>query len=151
MSTSVKKKRHSNDGLRKVCGCARRRWLKCPHPWHVNFKLKGGEHLRKSDKLAGKHIAGKDDAKKILEKLRTDLRDGKLITVKRNGRVDVAPPTAPVVDTLTVDQLLEQFITRHVALSPRTRSRKMRAARSASSSARNSSYRPGSVGRSVIG
>jgi hypothetical protein len=122
MSTSTKK-RHGNHGLRKVCGCPRRRWLKCLHPWHVNFKLKGGEHLRKSvDRLAGKHIASKDDAKKILEKLRTDLREGKLVTVKRGKHVDVAPPTAPVVDTLTVAQLLDQFITRHVALSTRTRS-----------------------------
>jgi hypothetical protein len=79
MSASLKK-RQSNHGLRKVCSCARRRWLKCPHPWHVNFKLKGGDHLRKSvDKIAGKHIAGKDDAKKILEKLRTDLREGRLV------------------------------------------------------------------------
>jgi integrase len=117
------RKRHDNHGLRKVCGCARRRCLKCPHPWHVNFKLKGGDHLRKSvDKLAGKHIASKEDAKKILDKLRTDLRENRLVTVKRGKHVDVAPPTAPVVDTLTVDQLLEQFITRHVATKNRLQS-----------------------------
>jgi hypothetical protein len=53
----------------------------CPHPWHVNFKLKGGEPLRKSvDKLfeqlpenfrqtiidpPGKHIASKEDAQRF--------------------------------------------------------------------------------------
>lgn len=116
-------KRHHNRGLRKVCDCPRRRWNKCAHPWHVNFKLAGGEHLRKSiDKIAGKHIAKKDEAQKILERLRTQLREGELVTVKRNGRVDVAPPTGPVVDTLTVDQLLDQYIDRHVSLSPRARS-----------------------------
>ena len=47
-------KRHANRGLRKVCDCPRRRWLKCLHPWHINIKLPGGEHLRKSvDKIAG--------------------------------------------------------------------------------------------------
>jgi len=87
------------------------------------LQLKGGDHLRKSvDKLAGKHIASKEDAKKIVDKLRTDLRENRLVTVKRGNRVDVAPPTAPVVDTLTVEPLLEQFIPRHVALSPRARS-----------------------------
>ena len=38
--------RHQNDGLRKICGCARRAWPKCPHPWHFNFKLKGGRSHR---------------------------------------------------------------------------------------------------------
>ena len=23
-------------GIRKVCGCARNRWTKCPHPWHLS-------------------------------------------------------------------------------------------------------------------
>jgi integrase len=109
--------------MRKVCGCPRRRWLKCSHPWHINLKVKGGEHLRKSiDKLAGKHVSKKEEAKKIFDKLKADLDDGKLVMAKRGKHVDVEPPTAPVVDTLTVDQLLEQFITRHVALSPRARS-----------------------------
>ena len=113
-------KRHSNKGLRKVCNCPRRHWQKCAHPWHVNFKLPGGEHLRKSvNRLAGKHIAKKEDAQKILERLRTQLRDGELVVVKRNGRADVAPPTAPVVDTLTVEQLISQYITRHVSQSER--------------------------------
>jgi integrase len=111
------RKRHDNDGLRKVCGCARSRWNKCEHSWYVNFKPpSGGEHLRKSvDKLAGKHIAGKDDAKAILEKLRTDIRERRLVIVKKNGVLDVAPPATPVQHTLTVQQLLDQFIERHVA------------------------------------
>ena len=39
------KKRHRNDGIRKLCDCARRTWPKCPHPWHFNFKW-NGEHFR---------------------------------------------------------------------------------------------------------
>jgi integrase len=72
--------------------------------------------------LRGKYIAKKDDAQKILDKLRTQLREGALIAVKRSGRVDVEPPAAPVQDLLTVEQLLGQFIKRHVALSTRARS-----------------------------
>ena len=30
--------RHHNDGLRKICGCPRRQWAKCRHPWHFSFK-----------------------------------------------------------------------------------------------------------------
>lgn len=29
---------HDNKGLRKRCGCPRRTWLRCPHPWHFAFK-----------------------------------------------------------------------------------------------------------------
>ena len=111
------RKRHDNDGLRKVCCCPRSKWNRCEHSWYVNFKPpSGAEHLRKSvDKLARRHIAGKDDAKAILEKLRTDIREGRLVIVKKNGVLDVAPPAKPVQNTLTVRQLLDQFIERHVA------------------------------------
>ena len=40
------KGRHQNRGLRKVCGCSRRTWAKCPHSWHFNFKPKGGPAYR---------------------------------------------------------------------------------------------------------
>ena len=36
-------KRRQNGGLRKVCGCPRRTWAKCTHPWHFNFKARGGQ------------------------------------------------------------------------------------------------------------
>jgi integrase len=113
-------KRHDNRGLRKVCDCPRRRWLKCLHPWHVNVAVPGGLHLRKSvDKIAGKPVAKKEDAQALLEKLRTDLREGKQVLVKRNGRVDLAAPTAPVRDMLTLAQLLDDYIARHVTIAPR--------------------------------
>lgn len=38
--------RHHNDGLRKLCTCARRNWPKCSHPWHFNFKPRGGQAWR---------------------------------------------------------------------------------------------------------
>ena len=39
--------RHDNDGIRKLCGCSRRKWAKCAHPWHMNFAHLG-EHYRLS-------------------------------------------------------------------------------------------------------
>jgi hypothetical protein len=42
---TTKSKRHQNDGLRKLYGCARQQWAKRSHPWHFNFKWPG-EHYR---------------------------------------------------------------------------------------------------------
>ena len=54
------KKRHTNKGLRKVCGCPRRMWAKCPHGWYFNFKPRGAPAYRFSiDKHLGKHIDSK--------------------------------------------------------------------------------------------
>src|SRR5262249_3592550 len=35
------RKNHDNDGLRKLCGCPRKRWSTCEHPYHFNFRWKG--------------------------------------------------------------------------------------------------------------
>ena len=34
-------KHHRNENLRKVCGCRRSQWPKCPHSWFINFKPAG--------------------------------------------------------------------------------------------------------------
>jgi hypothetical protein len=55
--------RHMNHGLRKVCRCPRRQWAKCEHPWHFNFKPKGGPAYRFSlDSELGRHIESKTEA-----------------------------------------------------------------------------------------
>ena len=49
--------KHHNRGLRKLCACSRRNWSKCAHPWHFNFKPKGGPAYRFSlDAELGRHI-----------------------------------------------------------------------------------------------
>jgi hypothetical protein len=53
-----------NNGLRKLCGCTRRNWSKCPHPWHFNFKLRGGKAWRFSLDTETECLSG---PRKVLE------------------------------------------------------------------------------------
>jgi integrase len=69
--------KHRNRGLRKRCGCPRKNWAKCAHPWHVNFKW-NGEHYRFSlDREVGHPITNKTDAEKEADRIRTAIRDGR--------------------------------------------------------------------------
>ena len=70
------RKRHSNRGLRKVCGCARRQWPKCSHTWHLNFRFKGTHYRLSLDRELDRHIAGKTAAASEAEKIRTAIREG---------------------------------------------------------------------------
>ena len=68
--------RKRNDGIRKRCGCARKNWPKCPHPWHFNYKH-GDVHYRFSlDGEVGRRIEGKTEADAEAERIRTAIRDG---------------------------------------------------------------------------
>lgn len=90
-------KRHDNDGLRKVCGCPRRNWAKCDHPWHFNFKF-GDTHYRFSlDRQLGRRITSKTDARAAADGLRSEIRAGRF-----GSRL-------PSRDTLTVGQLLDTY------------------------------------------
>jgi integrase len=63
--------RHRNDGLRKICGCPRRRWTECPHSWHLNYKPRGGKAWRLSiDREVGRHVAARDVARIEANKIR---------------------------------------------------------------------------------
>ena len=72
--------RHRNDGLRKRCRCLRRRWAKCEHPWHLNFKW-GGVHYRVSvDRHVGHHVVGKTAARQAADRIREAIRSGTFVT-----------------------------------------------------------------------
>lgn len=104
------KKRHTNHGLRKVCGCGRRSWPKCAHPWHFNFKMPGenGAVYRFSlDKHLQRHIDSKTEAEKEAEKIRTAIRDG---VFRPRGS---AEPTTPL-DQLTLTQFFEHYRKRYL-------------------------------------
>src|SRR5687767_5182963 len=95
------RKRQPNRGLRKICDCPRRTWAKCPHPWHFNFKPKGGPSYRFSvDSQAGKHIESKGDAEALADTWRTAIRDG---TFRRSGTA------ASVVNNTTETITLQRF------------------------------------------
>lgn len=95
-------RRHHNDGLRKICGCERRTWPKCPHPWHLNYTYKGKVHRLSLDREVGKHIDSKTAAEAEAERIRIAIRDG---TFRRG---------APVLSQLTLAQLFGVYVDRRL-------------------------------------
>jgi len=67
---------HRNAGLRKICGCARRVWAKCPHPWHLNYRWKGQGFRLSLDRYAGAHIEGKTEAEELAGEIKRMIRAG---------------------------------------------------------------------------
>lgn len=69
--------RQRNNGLRKICGCPRRTWAKCPHGWHLNFKPRSGPAYRLSiDRYLGRHVDSKTEAETAADNIRQAIRDG---------------------------------------------------------------------------
>jgi integrase len=102
------KKRHQNKGLRKICGCPRRTWAKCPHSWYFNFKPRGGASYRFSlDKHFNKHIDSKSDAEDLAADLRKIIRAGKF-----------GQPIAR--DEMTLRQLADTYVERYVQIERKT-------------------------------
>ena len=103
--------RHDNDGLRKVCGCPRRTWPKCRHPWHINVQV-NGVHVRKSlDRLVRKRITSKTDAETEFDKLKVRLKEGTL--------------DAEIPPDVTLSAMLERYQRDYLSRTPsagRTRS-----------------------------
>jgi integrase len=67
---------HRNGGLRKVCGCARRVWAKCPHPWHLNYRWKGGDYRLSLNRYAGSPITDKTAAEELAAEIKRMIRAG---------------------------------------------------------------------------
>ncbi|HUR20490.1 MAG TPA: phage integrase SAM-like domain-containing protein [Vicinamibacterales bacterium] len=62
--------------MRKRCGCPRRNWPKCRHPWHLNFKWRGVHYRLSLDREIGRRLEGKTDARTEAERLRGAIRAG---------------------------------------------------------------------------
>ena len=54
--------RESNEGVRKICGCPRRVWPKCRHPWHFSFQAEGVNFRFSLDRYARQPMNGKTEA-----------------------------------------------------------------------------------------
>ena len=67
---------HRNGGIRKICGCGRRVWAKCPHPWHLNYRWKGQGFRLSLDRYAGLHIESKTKAEEVAAEIRKAIRAG---------------------------------------------------------------------------
>jgi integrase len=104
--------RHSNRGLRKICGCPRRTWAKCPHSWHFNFKPKGGPGYRFSvDSEAGEHIASKTEAEGLADGWRSAIRAG-TFRRRRSEAVEASPVITETLDALTLQAFIGKYLER---------------------------------------
>ncbi len=99
-------KRHTNNGLRKVCGCPRRTWAKCDHPWHFSFKWRGTHHRFSLDRQLGREIRSKTEASAEADTLRAQIRAGEFGV------------TRPARETLTLGQLLDTYRTERLDTRP---------------------------------
>ena len=130
-----------NGGLKKRCGCPRRQWSKCAHPWHFGFAYDGKEHRWSLHKVAGKppgYRMSKTEAQTIADRLRSEIRAGRLTDT---GSVSS--------DTeLTFGDVVERYLERHV----RVPTRRARAVQQAVSHLRilRRAQVPGPGGRSVV-
>jgi hypothetical protein len=100
--------RNRNDGIRKVCACARHNWTKCDHPWYFNFYFKGEAYRYQLDKLTDSRITTKTEATGEAEKIRSAIRAG---TFRRPGE----EPRPLSRGDLSLKQLLELYGERVVA------------------------------------
>ena len=95
--------RHRNHGLRKLCGCSRRNWPKCPHSWHFSFKHEGIHHRFSLDRHLGEHVDSKTAAETAATDIKADIRAGRF-----------GQPAAR--DEMTLRQLADTYLERYVAV-----------------------------------
>jgi integrase len=95
---------HQNNGLRKRCGCPRRAWARCSHPWHFSFKWKGTHHRFPLDLHAAGPITDKDTARTEADRLRALIR---------SGTFPPSTPTPPATpEALTFEAFGEKWLER---------------------------------------
>lgn len=96
------KTRHHNDGLRKLCDCSRRNWPKCSHPWHFNYKPRGGKAWRFSlDAEIGRRIKDKTEAETLATNIRDAINAGTFVrAADRRKAGGVAATDALPIETL---------------------------------------------------
>jgi integrase len=100
---TTKRKRHTNKGLRKICGCPRRQWARCRHGWYFNFKWQGVHHRFSLDKELGRHIDSKSAAEDEAAEIRKQIKAGKF-----------GQPLAR--DEMTLRQLADVYVERFVSV-----------------------------------
>lgn len=80
--------KRTDDGVRKRCGCGRRRWSKCAHPWHFNFHHAGTEYRYSLTVIARARgeqpPQGKTEARSWRDRLRAEITSGTFLGPKTN-------------------------------------------------------------------
>ena len=100
-------------GLSKRCDCARRKWLKCDHPWHFDF-YKGKKFRFSLDVIAKARgeqpPRNKGDAEALADRIRTEIRSNTFRDPNQPEPTRLPDPAA----LLTVGDVIDTYITRHV-------------------------------------
>lgn len=73
--------RRSNGGLRKVCGCPRKKWPTCRHSWYFSFQWRRIHHRFSLDRHLGRHVVSKTEARAEADQIRAVIRCGQFATV----------------------------------------------------------------------
>jgi integrase len=102
--------RQRNNGLRKLCGCARRNWPKCAHAWYFNFKPRGGIAYQFSlDVEIGMHLKTKEAAQAEVDRIRNEIRAGTFVRAAEKRQQAIAALEAAGVEPATEIVTLEHF------------------------------------------
>jgi integrase len=114
--------KRSNDGIKKICGCPRRLWTKCPHPWHFGFcygRDATGKHvqyrfsLHRYDDKPRNYIMAKGEAERLRDRARTEIRAGHLTPQGKRITVDETEAGA------TLDHVVDEYLKRHIRTATR--------------------------------
>ncbi len=106
--------RHRNHGVRKICGCPRRAWAKCAHPWHFSYKWQGVHYRFSLDRELARHVKTRDEANAEADNLRVAIRDGAF-------RRPVEPaPAVTTPDATTLAAYAKTYLSRAVQASGKT-------------------------------
>jgi integrase len=97
-------KGHHNDGLMKRCGCPRRQWAKCRHPWYFGFGH-GGRLIRLALNKHANKVPGYWMPKSEAETLRDAIR-GKI----RAGTFWETPAPAAPTDRPTFEDVTQRYL-----------------------------------------
>jgi integrase len=98
-------KGHHNDGLQKRCGCPRRQWAKCSHPWYFNFGYRGKGVRLSLNKHANKPLGywmPKSEAETLRDTIRAAVRAGTFC--------EAPQPLAAPTNSLTVEDVTQRYL-----------------------------------------
>jgi integrase len=98
-----------NDGLKKRCDCSRRRWTKCPHPWHFGFQWNKREWRFCLNKVADKapgYVMSRTEAESLRDHYRSEIRAGRF--------QDPTHPLVPALGAMTFNDLADRYLVDYV-------------------------------------
>ena len=67
---------YRRDHVRKVCGCPRRKWGTCTHPWHFAYFYKRAYRFS-LDKYLARHVQTFEEARREAHAIRTAIWEGR--------------------------------------------------------------------------